>query len=720
MSSNSHPRHRATTSQGSFTSPLPQTPTFALPSHPRPAPASRRPPSEASDLSSRHSGPTIRIVDDPGNDVYDKFPLPSEPSQILPPPRNAPGYAFETPGSRVSSGSRVANALAKFEAIGASTTLAPQPPSYRPKNTFRHSASTNLSEDDTLVDTSNSRYSFRYSQGSTPPVSPGQAELKDFDTELEVLEEETTPLARRSTIRAVPPSSSGGESVESRLRALSPQESVASLASSTPPASLASPSNADRNSTGVSRSLPQEHTSSAGFEDGQQQAFDSDFSHRQLVLKPSEESFAYSDISSTSIEPKQPTYSPSPTIHEASTATWASGVKVSNPLVRAPTNSNLWAASQNAPNIAARMLDRGLEHNWSSQLSTIASVSERDSRSFARGSRSFSPRSHSSDSYAERSLTSLPRRRGQTVGSYNSSSDNYSSAPSESAVPLPLFSPQLQPSGDYNEKSFGDEDLDTVSPLPPSNTIRMKNSGYLRRQNSDTSLNSSRPGSSHSDVSTFNRSIIPAWARAYYQRGERISMIPAASESSGSIRLGTSHSGRTHTPSESNFPAHIYRPRNRPHHRGSHTDSMSLSSEQLIDDNGYAAGQISGWSTPHLRTDRREHPRYSFWKAPSMDKDFGQHPFSRQNRQILLFTLGFIFFPAWWIASCLPLPYDPTSVAIESQVEFEQQYAQQIATINDKAFQKATWWRNLNRVMSGVGTLLVGVIVALGILASRM
>jgi hypothetical protein len=26
-------------------------------------------------------------------------------------------------------------------------------------------------------------------------------------------------------------------------------------------------------------------------------------------------------------------------------------------------------------------------------------------------------------------------------------------------------------------------------------------------------LNSSRPGSSQSDVSTFNRSIIPAWAR---------------------------------------------------------------------------------------------------------------------------------------------------------------------------------------------------------------
>lgn len=515
MSSNSDRRHRATTSRTSITSPLAQAPKFTPPSQTRPALA-RRPLSDASDNSSRHSGPTIRIVDDPAKNAYDKFPLPSEPSQILPPPRNAPGYAFETPGSRVSSGSRVANALAKFEAIGASN-LAPQPPSYRPKNSFRHSVSTNTSEDDTLVGTANSRSSFRFSQGSTPPVSPGQAELKDFDTELEVLEEESTPPGRRSTIRAVPPSSSGGESVESRARALSPQESVASLPSITPTgspiASPSSPSNAYRNSTSVIRPLPQEHSPSAGFEDRHQQTFDSDFSHRQLVLKPSTESFAYSDISSTSIEPKQPAFSPSPTIHEASTATWASGAKVTHPAERNPA-FNQRNASQDTTNIAARMLDHGLEHNWSSQLSTIASVSERDSRSLARASRSFSPRSMSIGSYAEKSQTSLPRRRGQTIGSYNSSSDNYySSSPSESVVPLPLFSPQLQASGEYNEKSFGDEDLDTVSPLPPSNTIRMKNSGYLRRKDSETSLNSSRPGSSQSDVSTVNRSIIPAWAR---------------------------------------------------------------------------------------------------------------------------------------------------------------------------------------------------------------
>jgi preprotein translocase subunit SecG len=50
----------------------------------------------------------------------------------------------------------------------------------------------------------------------------------------------------------------------------------------------------------------------------------------------------------------------------------------------------------------------------------------------------------------------------------------------------------------------------------------------------------------------------------------------------------------------------------------------------------------------------------------------------------------------------------------------EQQYAQHMGPIDDKSFQKATWWRNLNRIMSAVGTLLIGVIIALAILASRL
>jgi hypothetical protein len=59
------------------------------------------------------------------------------------------------------------------------------------------------------------------------------------------------------------------------------------------------------------------------------------------------------------------------------------------------------------------------------------------------------------------------------------------------------------------------------------------------------------------------------------------------------------------------------------------------------------------------------------------------------------------------IASFLPLPLDPNQLVAQSQTDLEQQFARNIGAIDDKAFQKATWWRNLNRIMSGIGTLLV-------------
>jgi hypothetical protein len=163
-------------------------------------------------------------------------------------------------------------------------------------------------------------------------------------------------------------------------------------------------------------------------------------------------------------------------------------------------------------------------------------------------------------------------------------------------------------------------------------------------------MSDSRPGSSQSHMSTFLANNIPAWARVYYQKGERISVGAPESESSGSIRLGTSHSGRSHTPSESNFPLSIYRPRNRPRNRASHADTVSLADDvHSIDGAVYAVGPnmypLSGYSTPHLRTDQRGQTRYSAWNAPSLDDDMHTTLFGRQNRQILLFCIGFIFPP---------------------------------------------------------------------------
>jgi hypothetical protein len=461
--------------------------------------------------TNQFSGPTIRIVD-PRDDVYNKYPVPSEPSQILPPPRHAPGYGFERPGSRVSSGSQVASTIAKFEASRASPALSP----IQRKKGHRHSASTSASDADTLVASSFTPSSLRFSQGSTPPTSP-PPQVLDFGKGLEILEEETPHPSQRTTIRAVPPSSSGGDSLESRARALTPQASAASFASTTP-ASPPRLSNAAR-PTSVHRPLATglKHTTSSGSEKGRPE-IPGDIDHRRPVLKiqPSTESFAFSDISYTSIEPTHhtvPAFQPSPTLHEASTASFASGVRINFPIVRAPSASSLRAESQNIPNFTSRMNDRSLVHQWSSQLSTIPSVSERDSRSIARLSRTYT-RSQSQDSYNGNGGSHYPRRRGHTVGSAQSSSDNVSSeAHTEySAFPMPLFSPALPP--ETEERDHHEEHLDTISPLPISVPLRKKNSGYLYRHNSDAgSLTDSRPGSAQSNISGFFQSSIPTWAK---------------------------------------------------------------------------------------------------------------------------------------------------------------------------------------------------------------
>ena len=666
--------HGYADSQSSQPATFAQGPRFSPPKSPSKSTSPVRKPlhERSNSQTNQYSGPTIRIVEDPGDGIYQKYPVPSEPSQILPPPRHAPGYGFERPerpGSRVSSGSQVANTIAKFEATRA---LAPQPILSRKKG-FRHSASTSISEEDTVISSSFSPSSLRFSQGSTAPSSP-PPEFDDFESTLEVLEEE--PSYERSTIRAVPPSSSGGDSSESRTSALTLKASAASFASTVLPGSTPSISNAGNPaSVSVGRALPQgEHTRSIEFQAGGPAALTGDTDHRQTVLKSqqSTESITFSDISSTSIEPIQPIASsqPSPTLHEASTSTFANAIRINYPIVRAPSSNSLRAESQRQHGIASRMQDRSLVHNWSSQLSTIASVSERDSRSFIRSPRTSGARSQSQESYAGQRRTSNARRRGHTVGSATSWSRSESVVSSEantdpSAIPRPLFSPVARDSSE--ERDYYSEHMDTISPLPSSVPLRKKTSGYLQRSNSTdaVSMTDSRPGSSQSNVSSFFSNNIPTWARVYYRRGERISVVAAPeSDSSGSIRLGTAHSGRSHTPSESHFPLSIYRPRNRPRTQMSHADTVSLADDVQSIDGGVYEGDVymveergqmytlRPWSTPHLRTDRRGQLRYSAWNAPSLDADVHQTLLGRQNRQILLFCLGFLFPPG----KCLPRP----------------------------------------------------------------
>jgi hypothetical protein len=115
-----------------LTSPLARAPKFSPPTSRNTSPRRKPLHDRSNSQSNQFSGPTIRIVEDPGTDVYSKTPFPSQPSQVLP-PRNAPGYSFEGRGAHVSESNFVTNAVAHIES---SRTLVPRP--LHPKRAIRH------------------------------------------------------------------------------------------------------------------------------------------------------------------------------------------------------------------------------------------------------------------------------------------------------------------------------------------------------------------------------------------------------------------------------------------------------------------------------------------------------------------------------------------------------------------------------------------------------
>lgn len=500
-------------------SPLSAFPKFSPPSSRNTSPARRPLHDRSNSQTNQYAGPTIRIVEDPGiqgSNIYSKTPFPSQNSQILP-PRKKPGYVFEGRGRGVSDLSPVANAVAKIEA---GQSLVPVPLHHRKAS--RHSTSTSTSDADTIVASSFSPSSTRFSQSSTPPSSP-RPDSWNNEKGLDILEEDiplspSPPRFSASTIRTVPPSSSSGEEPQDPVdapgnHALTPRASAASLASTDSTTSIDTFTYHDNQqpSSVVSRPIsrvPNYALSISSDSDQKKQASSTNKEPQRTQSNVSRDSIATSDYSFSS-EPPRPSAQPEPTLHEAQHATIASGVRVKYPVVRAPSASSLWAQSQDLPPISSRMNNRTSQvHHWSSQLSTIPSESDRASRSLERRSQSFDGR-YSHDDYSN-AREGIARRR-QTIESI-ASSDNASSHPgtgSSIAVPLPLFSPITRPS---HEERDSDEHHDTISPLqsPP---IRKQRSGYLRRHDSDSRSSSSRPSSSQSDLSTFISNTIPTWAR---------------------------------------------------------------------------------------------------------------------------------------------------------------------------------------------------------------
>ncbi|EMC96723.1 hypothetical protein BAUCODRAFT_487064 [Baudoinia panamericana UAMH 10762] len=138
------------------------------------------------------------------------------------------------------------------------------------------------------------------------------------------------------------------------------------------------------------------------------------------------------------------------------------------------------------------------------------------------------------------------------------------------------------------------------------------------------------------------------------------------------------------------------------------------------------------FDNPQLKPTPRQHSRrLSAWRPPSVVESLDTLINSRCNRQILLFCLGFICPLLWMLASVLPLPKRPSDAdesekgngASEEDVQsammkHEAGFAER-RWRDEKTWTKARWWRTLNRVMSVIGVLIIGAVIAIAVVSTR-
>ncbi|KAI9893109.1 MAG: hypothetical protein M1814_000656 [Vezdaea aestivalis] len=131
---------------------------------------------------------------------------------------------------------------------------------------------------------------------------------------------------------------------------------------------------------------------------------------------------------------------------------------------------------------------------------------------------------------------------------------------------------------------------------------------------------------------------------------------------------------------------------------------------------------------PRLQTDRRV-TMVSFWEAPRVEPGFDEAVCGPRNLQLYTFCIGFLIPVAWWIGSFLPLPPKPWADDDDDgekaggvrarRSRFESSLAKHCDPVDESRYENARWWRNVNRVMSIVGLLLAGAIIAMAVVASR-
>ncbi|KAJ5719606.1 hypothetical protein N7493_007184 [Penicillium malachiteum] len=275
-----------------------------------------------------------------------------------------------------------------------------------------------------------------------------------------------------------------------------------------------------------------------------------------------------------------------------------------------------------------------------------------------------------------------------------------------------------------------DEHLDSLTNLPTRNGFTYSLSSSSKRSNSQRSNSMrslKRPGTGTSGI----LHILPTWAKIYY-RADSLGFHPTLSMMEPirqpSTRPPTSNSSvfnlmphplnvaRPRSPDPPRSPERVQFAQRRIESdpldpRAHWVPSPEPEDSELVGSGRYRLRH--SWS-PHLYKDRRTIPRSgSGWTSPSFDSTT-EPVFGRRNIQVYSFCLGFIFPLAWIIASFLPLPYQPKDgEMIETDDEVEMALECQLLDLQQRRYNNARWWRNLNRWMISLGVVIIVIIITL-------
>ncbi|KAI9049471.1 hypothetical protein LZ554_006502 [Drepanopeziza brunnea f. sp. 'monogermtubi'] len=409
-----------------------------------------------------------------------------------------------------------------------------------------------------------------------------------------------------------------------------------------------------------------------------------------------------------------------------------------NPIFKhRPKGTSTWAPPQKFNPPRSHMQE--YPHQWSSQLSTVLSVSDgetdRNSRwSSENGWRSSGYRSTPSGHSRQMRSISSSQALGEDQNSLIQRSRSGSLEPP--MPPMPAFMRNGRQNSTTSIRMVEDQDEygDGITDMQDLRTrsSRRRLSTYFSSSSSDAGRTSTMRSTTSSRSNSLLAHTIPTWAKLYYGSGERHQLgAPGTPVQRGHSRFNSLRSGSGTT---GNSHLSISSPRRHrdgePQGGRSRGGSLDITPELQQDTNRrthdpstsrHRTWSMSSMWSPHLRIDKRA-KRRSAWNPPSVNWSTESGKLGRRNVQLLMFIAGFIFPFAWMIAAFLPLPPNPelnmreqdnSTSNLDEANATPNHYARQFGPMDERRYESAKWWRNLNRWMSVLGLLIMATIVTL-------